>query len=268
MTFQERLITLRKQQGLSQEQLGYELGVTRQTVSKWELGVTTPEMDKLIQLSDFFHISIDELVGHTSPEPASKAPETDYAQTAREIHYVPYHWHYEYKSRLSIFGLPPVHINVGRWFPGQKFCRARGVLAIGNAASGIVAIGILSAGILSLGVLSAGLLSLGALSAGLLLACGGLSVGCIAIGGFAFGLFAVGGCAIGVYSIGGLAVAQKIAAGGAAYAPIAIGDAASGEMVFDINSPISPEVIRQVILQRFPEIRDIIIRLFSMTVSG
>lgn len=91
MTFQERLITLRKQQGLSQEQLGYELGVTRQTVSKWELGVTTPEMDKLIQLNDFFHISIDELVGHTSPEPASKAPETDYAQTAREIHYVPYH---------------------------------------------------------------------------------------------------------------------------------------------------------------------------------
>ena len=217
MTFQERLITLRKQQGLSQEQLGYELGVTRQTVSKWELGVTTPEMDKLIQLSDFFHISIDELVGHTSPEPASKAPETDYAQTAREIHYVPYHWHYEYKSRLSIFGLPLVHINVGRWFPGQKFCRARGVLAIG---------------------------------------------------GFAFGLFAVGGCAIGVYSIGGLAVAQKIAAGGAAYAPIAIGDAASGEMVFDINSPISPEVIRQVILQRFPETRDIIVRLFSMTVSG
>ena len=217
MTFQERLITLRKQQGLSQEQLGYELGVTRQTVSKWELGVTTPEMDKLIQLSDFFHISIDELVGHPSSDPASKAPETDYAQTAREIHYVPYHWHYEYKSRLSIFGLPLVHINVGRWFPGQKFCRARGVLAIG---------------------------------------------------GFAFGLFAVGGCAIGVYSIGGLAVAQKIAAGGAAYAPIAIGDAASGEIVFDINSPISPEVIRQVILQRFPETRDIIIRLFSMTVSG
>ena len=100
------------------------------------------------------------------------------------------------------------------------------------------------------------------------LACGGLSVGCIAIGGFAFGFFAVGGCAIGIYSIGGLAVAQKIAAGGAAYAPIAIGDAASGEMVFDINSPISPEVIRQVILQRFPETRDIIIRLFSMTVSG
>ena len=43
MTFQEQLITLRKQQGLSQEQLGSKLGVTRQTVSKWELGITTPK---------------------------------------------------------------------------------------------------------------------------------------------------------------------------------------------------------------------------------
>ena len=77
MTFQERLITLRKQQGLSQEQLGYELGVTRQTVSKWELGVTTPEMDKLIQLSDFFHITIDELVGRGTPEPVSEEAETE-----------------------------------------------------------------------------------------------------------------------------------------------------------------------------------------------
>ena len=49
----------------------------RQTVSKWELGVTTPEMDKLIQLSDFFHISIDELVGRGTPEPASEEAETE-----------------------------------------------------------------------------------------------------------------------------------------------------------------------------------------------
>ena len=40
MTFQDQLITLRKQQGLSQEQLGEKQGVTRQTVSKWELGVS------------------------------------------------------------------------------------------------------------------------------------------------------------------------------------------------------------------------------------
>ncbi len=53
MNFQEQLIFLRKQKGLSQEQLGEKIGVSRQTISKWELGSTTPEMEKLIQLSDF-----------------------------------------------------------------------------------------------------------------------------------------------------------------------------------------------------------------------
>ena len=64
MEFNEQLICLRKQKGLSQEQLGDQIGVTRQTVSKWELGETTPEMDKLIQLSKLFEVSIDELVGN------------------------------------------------------------------------------------------------------------------------------------------------------------------------------------------------------------
>ncbi|WP_148511422.1 helix-turn-helix transcriptional regulator, partial [Hungatella hathewayi] len=63
MTFSERLILLRKQKGFSQEQLGAEVGVTRQTVSKWELGETTPEMDKLIKLAELFGITLDELAG-------------------------------------------------------------------------------------------------------------------------------------------------------------------------------------------------------------
>ena len=46
MKFNEKLINLRKQKGLSQEELGYKLNVTRQTVSKWELGETTPEINK------------------------------------------------------------------------------------------------------------------------------------------------------------------------------------------------------------------------------
>lgn len=40
MKFNEKLIQLRKKEGLSQEELGYKLNVTRQTVSKWELGQT------------------------------------------------------------------------------------------------------------------------------------------------------------------------------------------------------------------------------------
>ena len=62
MKFNEKLIKLRKASGLSQEELGNKLNVARQTVSKWELGETTPEMDKLEELSDLFEISIDELV--------------------------------------------------------------------------------------------------------------------------------------------------------------------------------------------------------------
>lgn len=62
MKFNEKLIMLRKNKNLSQEELGNELGVARQTVSKWELGETTPEMDKLIKMGEIFEISLDELM--------------------------------------------------------------------------------------------------------------------------------------------------------------------------------------------------------------
>lgn len=62
MDFSKRLYELRKQKGLSQEELADRLNVSRQTLSKWELGVTTPELEKAVQLSDFFEISLDELI--------------------------------------------------------------------------------------------------------------------------------------------------------------------------------------------------------------
>lgn len=65
MKFNEKLIKLRKENGLSQEELGYKLNVTRQTVSKWELGQTTPEMDKLVEIGKVFGISLDELASET-----------------------------------------------------------------------------------------------------------------------------------------------------------------------------------------------------------
>lgn len=62
MSFSENLMRLRKQKGLSQEEFANEVGVSRQTVSKWELGVSTPEMEKLIQMSNFFGVSVDDLL--------------------------------------------------------------------------------------------------------------------------------------------------------------------------------------------------------------
>lgn len=72
MKFNEKLIELRKKEGLSQEELGYKLNVTRQTVSKWELGQTTPEMDKLIEMSKIFNISVDELINESEIAPNQK----------------------------------------------------------------------------------------------------------------------------------------------------------------------------------------------------
>ena len=64
MMFNEKLLELRKEKGLSQEELGEKLGVTRQTVSKWELGSTSPKLDDLVKISNFFEISVDELIGN------------------------------------------------------------------------------------------------------------------------------------------------------------------------------------------------------------
>lgn len=62
MAFGEILSNLRKSKGLSQEQLASELNLTRQTISKWELNQSTPDLDYLVQLSDFFGVSTDYLI--------------------------------------------------------------------------------------------------------------------------------------------------------------------------------------------------------------
>lgn len=62
MDFREKLQTLRKEKGYSQEQLADILGVSRQAVSKWESGTSYPETDKLIEISKLFHVSLDELL--------------------------------------------------------------------------------------------------------------------------------------------------------------------------------------------------------------
>ena len=62
MKFNEKLVNLRKKHNLSQEQVAEKLKVARQTISKWELGETTPEMDKLIMISELYNITLDELM--------------------------------------------------------------------------------------------------------------------------------------------------------------------------------------------------------------
>lgn len=263
MTFQEKLMALRKQHGWSQEYLGIQIGVSRQTVSKWELGSTTPELDKLIQLSDLFELSLDELVGRENiPSDSSETKEDSPAAQSDLYTAFPIRTHYEYKSKRTLFGLPPVHINLsyGR-FSGLR--RAKGIIAIGNIATGILAFGGISAGIFSLGGISGGLFSLGGLSLAVLLSLGGLSIGGIAFGGLALGIFACGGCAIGVYSIGGAAIAAQIASGGTAYGTVAIGNHPSGIHPIYTDTLPSYESICSAIRTALPHTPDFLIRLFA-----
>lgn len=62
MTFGEKLQLLRKQKGMSQEQLASQLTVSRQSVSKWELDNSLPDVENVIQLSKFFGVSTDYLL--------------------------------------------------------------------------------------------------------------------------------------------------------------------------------------------------------------
>lgn len=62
MKFGENLYNLRKSQKMSQEKLAEKVGVTRQSVSKWENGESYPEMEKIMKLCDIFHCKINDLV--------------------------------------------------------------------------------------------------------------------------------------------------------------------------------------------------------------
>ena len=74
MALSEKLYTLRRRSGLSQEQLAERLNVSRQAISKWESGQSVPESDKLIVISDFFGVSLDYLLKENVDCPATDTP--------------------------------------------------------------------------------------------------------------------------------------------------------------------------------------------------
>lgn len=79
MTLREKLIVSRNKAGLSQMELAERLGVSRQAVSRWESGDTTPTMDKLKALAKLYGVSLDWLFGDTADgePPEAAKPEAD-----------------------------------------------------------------------------------------------------------------------------------------------------------------------------------------------
>ena len=68
MDIGEKIFALRKQKNLSQEALAEKVGVARQTISKWELGETAPDIKQAKELSKIFQVSLDELTGNDVKE--------------------------------------------------------------------------------------------------------------------------------------------------------------------------------------------------------
>lgn len=74
MTFGEKLQKLRRESGLSQEKLAEQLNVSRQAVSRWELGTAAPDVDNIVRLSKFFQVSLEYLMVEECQDPT---PATD-----------------------------------------------------------------------------------------------------------------------------------------------------------------------------------------------
>lgn len=74
MTFGEKLQKLRRAQGMSQEQLAIQLGLSRQAVSKWELNEATPDTENVVQISRIFAVSTDYLLLDEVDEPSGQPP--------------------------------------------------------------------------------------------------------------------------------------------------------------------------------------------------
>lgn len=72
MNLGDNLKRIRKEHNLSQEELTEKLGVSRQSVSKWESKQAYPEMDKVLQLCKMFDLNIDELLNQDIKEVKNK----------------------------------------------------------------------------------------------------------------------------------------------------------------------------------------------------
>ena len=247
MTLGEKIYKLRTERGLSQETFGDKLGVSRQSVSKWETDQSLPELEKIIALSEFFGVSTDYLLKDTLEEDGAEKLNNiknsngentternshDNASMHIDNSFRVSRLHFEYKSKKTIKGRPLVHVNFG-----LGLYRAKGIFAFGNIAQGVLAIGFISAGVVSMGLLTAGIvLSLGTIAVALLVAMGNVAIGSIALGAITVGIFCMGALNIGEFCVGALSYGRQVAIGDEAHGRIALGlSRAYGEIYEEVS---------------------------------
>ena len=236
MNLAEKLTIQRKKSGMSQEQLADKLGITRQSVSKWEAGSSVPEISKLVAMSELFNVSLDYLLKDYLDEESGRMPaaDADYSrryetqgsdgQQSSEDNLrlekkvddlARYIKGYQYTSKTKIAGIPLVSIRFSRQLGRDGV--AKGIIAIGNIAIGVISLGAYAIGVISFGAVAMGLLAIGAVAFGI-----------AAWGAVAIGVLAFGTAAVGIYSAGGSAMGKEVAIGVAAFGETAVGETVKG----------------------------------------
>lgn len=81
----ENLKTLRKQRGLSQQELAVRLHVVRQTVSKWEKGLSVPDADTLIKIAEILGVSVQALLGGNMSDSEGSEDSKSSSEIAKQL---------------------------------------------------------------------------------------------------------------------------------------------------------------------------------------
>lgn len=79
MNLADRVLNMRKSEGISQEELADKIGVSRQAVSKWESGQSTPDLEKIIMMSEIFHVTTDYILKGIEPTEANSQKSNKFA---------------------------------------------------------------------------------------------------------------------------------------------------------------------------------------------
>ena len=282
MSIGERLYEHRKKHGYSQEEIADKLEVSRQTVSKWENNMTTPELSKAVELCKIYGTTVESLMretdelkenfynsnkldGENNNQDMSNNSEANSKCSKTIVHEHRYlKGSCQYTSKAKIGKIPLIHVNIGI-FPDKKKGNgiAKGIIAIGNVSVGVISIGFLPIGLISIGLLALGILgAIGTVAVGLY-SFGAVAFGMMSFGAISIGYMSVGAVAIGNYSIGAAAIANEIAVGAYASGMIAFGEEAVGTHVYiyDVNS--GAEVL-QAIKFNLPYIPNWIYKIFHM----
>ncbi len=275
MTLGEKIYSLRVKNGLSQEAFGEKLGVSRQSVSKWETDQSVPELDKIVMISELFTVTTDYLLKESAAEPASGQWKGTTAAGG------PGQWNGASTAAGGSGqwnGVSTAAEGFGQWTKASGAeqasdvwgessdteqdayeCRGRAVvkrgfsyeykskrswrgmplvhvnIGFGRSAKGVIAIGLAAKGIVAIGLAGLGVITLAPVGIGLLLSAGIVAIGGIALGDFAIGVVAMGAFCVGIFSMGALAVGQFSFGAIAIGQQVAVGDVARGDIALGFS---------------------------------